>query len=213
MAKFITQMEHTEEGAKLTLTEEQEKNCRIVYRRSENKPEHYVFAGLWNPETEYPDDHVIVPLRSTYEGLSKPYDAGTVFVNVIGSHNDELPQGTSSWIDIIKDNLPDNYDCSICCAVRNKRFKKENGVEQEIEMCCTGNGKAVVGGHVIMDTIYPDTVAEWGKVCLLPICKAHNTGPGHGGGYYMRLEREMQAVVLQNYLHASKIEAALAANV
>lgn len=210
MAKFLTHTEHTEEGAKLILTEEQEKNCRVVYRRSEENPEHFVFAGLWNPEAEYPDDHVIVPLRSVYDGLSKEYQAETVFVNVVGSSKDPRPSDVKSWIELIKSKLS-GYTVGTCCAKRNKNYDIKT--DQEIRMTCTDGGTNVVGGHVLIETKNPRPENEGGHVWLLPICKAHNTGAEGGAGYYMKLGRAMKAVGLKNYLKKSVVEAALAEEV
>lgn len=188
MARFLTHMEHTEEGAKLTLTEEQEKNCRVVYRRSEEDPEHFVFAGLWNPEAEYPDDHVIVPLRSTYKGVGDEYDEGTAFANIIDSRDDPCTEG--SWIKVIRDHLPDGYDVEPCCAEKDTFYDINTDTVMPGRQCTPGENN-IVGGHVIMETKTPSRVREESEVCLLPICRAHNTGPGHGGSYYMRLRRKM----------------------
>lgn len=207
MAKFLTHMEHTEEGAKLMLTEEQEKNCRVVYRRSEEDPEHFVFAGLWNSEQEYPDDHVIVPLRSVYDGLSREYNAETAFVNVLGSSKDPRPSDVTSWIDLITSKLS-GYITNTCCAQRDKNY--DIRTDNKIDMKCTNGGFDVVGGHVLIGTKIPKHVGEGGKVWLLPICHAHNTGAESGGGYYMKLGRVMKAVGLKDYLKRSQVETALA---
>jgi hypothetical protein len=91
------------EGAKLRLTAEIEQNCKVVYRRI---GENHMFAGLWNPNVaEYPDDCLIVPVTSTYAGLSDEFNAATIFANIIGSDQDEKAKfngSTENWIELLR---------------------------------------------------------------------------------------------------------------
>ncbi len=198
---FLNSLPHTDFGAKLELTAEQEEKCRVVYKVSESDPNKYVFDSLWNPDEDYSDDCYIVPLRSTYVGLSEEYAAGTCFANVIGSTPDS--RYSVSWIEVIRRAYAtdrSNYNCSTCCA-QNLVFDDKNNQPFNIDCDTT-----ICGAHVLMGETKSREVDEGGDVFLLPLCNNHNTYNKNnetynwGSGYYMQLNRPMKAVKLSGYM-------------
>ncbi len=63
---FLSTLPSTEEGAKLELTEEIEQNCKVVYKLTDDGGAE--FFDLWNPETDYSDEYVIVPVMPMRTG-------------------------------------------------------------------------------------------------------------------------------------------------
>jgi hypothetical protein len=78
---FLNNISPTEEGAELVLSKEQEEYCRVVYKLDEEK--NGIFYGLWNPDEDYSDEYVILPLRSVFKE-TRPLSKGTHFANIIG---------------------------------------------------------------------------------------------------------------------------------
>lgn len=207
--KFIFGIPHTKHGAQLDLTEEEKFMCRVVYKPSEKNPEIYKPYALWDPETEYPEDCIAIPIQSVSGGLDDEYSAGTAFANVEGSSKDHLPPKSGSWIKMLQDaykaaarNGEGDYDASTCCAENNVIYDYNNN---PIGNFTCGNG--MVGGHVLMGAEQSGPGDDNGTVHLLPICHNHNlsrlgTPRGAGTGYYMRLSRAMKPLILHNYLHS-----------
>lgn len=88
MAYFLDNYPVSDNCAELELTEEQEKYCRVVYKL-DDKGDAY-FSELWNPDSAYSDEYVIVPV--TLIGITPTtLDPNIFFVpiksfaNVIGS--------------------------------------------------------------------------------------------------------------------------------
>lgn len=206
---FLNNLPHTEFGAKLELTAEQEEKCRVVYKLSASDPNKYIFHSLWNPDGKYPDDCYIVPLRSTYDGLSDEYANGTCFINISKSTYD--PKYTMpgwiydvSWIEVIRRAYAAgkvNYNCSACCA-QNLVIDTINNNKFTIN--CSGT---ICGAHVLINETMSKEVEKGGNVFLLPLCDNHNTYDKNnnvkyywGTGYYMKLSRPMKAVKLKGYM-------------
>lgn len=218
--KFLNHLPHTEFGAKMNLTEEQEKNCKVVYRLSEEEPDVYVFDGLWDSEATYPDECIIVPLRSTAVNKSNRPD-GYIFSNVIDSKNDPKPHDPSSedpkvkysnWLKVFEDNGI-NYDG--CKTDGNFYSPKDDHAftPQEAgktELTCNSS---MVGGHVIPGKIAQE-VQEGENVELIPICSHHNSYAiheqseatnGNGTGFYMKLEGPTDILELIGYFRSNDI--------
>lgn len=197
-------MPTTVEGAKLQLTQEQEARFRVVYRKTKDEQGAY-FADLWNPDTDYTDEFIIVPLRSVYDGVTGPLAIGTKFANVEGSTNDPKHKETS-WIELLRKHLP-KEDAASCCAEHDKIYvgnSQDESDKRTKEFRCN---ETLVGGHVILQATNSSTVDEGGNVHLLPICGKHNTFyyTGTGAGYYMKLARQMSAVKLKSYFQLSAL--------
>lgn len=210
---FLNHLPHTEFGAKLELTAEQEEKCRVVYKASSENKNICAFHSLWNPDEKYPDDCYIVPLRSTYDGLSDEYANGTCFINISKSTYDPkyIISGWKydvSWIEVIRRAYAAgkvNYSCSTCCA-QNLVIDIRNN--NQFTLNCGGN---IYGAHVLMNETMSKEVKEWGNVFLLPLCNNHNTYDKNnnekyhcGTGYYMKLNRPMKAVKLKGYMKKPK---------
>lgn len=203
---MITNMPTTVEGAKLQLTQEQEARFRVVYRKTKDEQGAY-FADLWNPETDYTDEFIIVPLRSVYDSVTDPLDIGTTFANVEGSTHDPR-HGVTSWIQLLKVCLQNEYDVTSCCAEQNKIYIGDSQDGSDDKTRGFSCNDTIVGGHVILQATNSSSVDEGGYVHLLPICHKHNTfryTGGTGAGYYMKLEREMKAVKLKSYFQLSAL--------
>lgn len=213
--KFLFGIPHTKHGAQLDLTEEEKFLCRVVYKPSEKNPEIYKPYALWDPETEYPEGCIAIPLQSTYGGLDDEYAKGTTFVNVLGSsrpNKDPLAHlnDSDSWIKLIKEaykieaEKPDgkDYEANSCCAEENTIYNSDNDIPVSGFTCC----RRMIGGHVLMNKTEAAYGEDNGTVNLLPICNNHNTSQKcskhQGNGYYMKLTRPMKPLILNNYQHS-----------
>ena len=202
---MFVNMPATVEGTKLQLTKEQEERCRVVYRKTKDEKGAY-FEDLWNPDMSYADEFIIVPLKSIYGGVTDILPVGKNFANVAGSTNDPKPPGYKYWIDFLRYNQDlKGLDVKSCCAELDIIYKgnSQDEIVKDTEgFRCGGN---TVGGHVILDATNSSTVVSdgTGTVHLLPICNHHNIfnygNERSGKGYYMKLNREMRAVILNNY--------------
>ncbi|MGN0684449.1 MAG: hypothetical protein ACI4JY_12300 [Oscillospiraceae bacterium] len=189
MAYFLDNFPVSNKCAALELTEEQEKYCRVVYKLDDE--DGASFAGFWNPEEEYSDEYVILPLRST-GATPYPVSAGTQFANVIGSTNDPRIGG-NTWIKLWEDVANGGNDASCCCT--DGKFYNL-GVSG-----CSPKG-TLKGGHVILNATVASKIDPGGDVYILPICSRHNSyrGPqGPGTGYYMKLDKDTTALILKGY--------------
>lgn len=190
-------LEPTESGITLELTFEQEHNCKVVYKETEDG-QGYAFCGLWDnrPEAEYSDEHIIVPLRSVYD-CDIPYTSRDIFANIIDSDPDHCP--ASSWLQLFRDH---NIPCTTC--VTDGTFydsRDQTGRTYFTGLSCGGG---MVGGHVI-NSFNAASVAQGSYVLLLPICKHHNsyctdnTGR-NGSGFFMMPRQRGYAIQLRGYL-------------
>lgn len=206
--RFINHLPHTEFGATLNLDEEQEKMCKIVYKLSEKYPDRYVFYGLWNPEKDYSDEYVILPIRSTAaKKISKP--AGYEFANIIDSKYDPKIKG-QSWLALLSSN---GIACN-CCMTDGRFYNPKDGTVFTTKK--DGGALAcntwMVGGHVYpgrqnvkFDAFQRETVE------LIPICSHHNSyslgdGNGNGEGFFMKLKQNMDILQLENYMNRNAID-------
>ena len=210
MAIFLKNAPPTEEGAKLDLTAEMEENCKVVYKMDGEGGA--VFAEHWNSQTEYSDEYVILPVRSAYYGITqREYTRGEAFANVEGSTSDPC-HGATSWIQLLIKNLGQYYDCTTCCA-QNGYINLYNDSQKRIDAC--NDNVQLVGGHIMPpynanEDLYPrsGTLNRGNYLVMLPICNRHNTHyeTGTGAGYYMRLRRNMRAMILSGYLQAPHLQ-------
>lgn len=189
----------------LKLTAEQEELCKVVYRKSGKPGEPAVFDGLWHPDAEYSEEHLIVPITSAFDEVVS-LKAGQEFVNVIWSKKDPLyyDSGThafvKSWRDALKNQ---NIDTSKCCA-EPCWYSTGDSTKHDLS-CCT----EIIGGHVLIDVQCAQVGITDGTVYLLPICKTHN-GMNNSGtkGFpskeqcqkYMKLCKDINAIKLKNYM-------------
>lgn len=214
---FLANAPLTEEAKGLGLTAELQDSCRVVYEK-DPKGEGYVFHSLWHPQGEYGEDHIIMPVGSTYNGLTGVIPAGTEFANISGSSHDPKyphprnPSWSISWIELIRRayRAKDEDYIDECCAERNKiYFTDPREGEKETAIECTNGGVGgntketyMQGAHVILGTENKSPGRD-ANVLLVPLCIAHNTCEamgGYGTGYYMKLGRALRAVKLKGYL-------------
>lgn len=206
--RFINHLPHTEFGASLNLNEEQEKMCKVVYKLSEKYPDRYIFHELWNPEKDYSDEYVILPVRSIdAQKISRP--AGYEFSNIVDSKNDPKV-GEKSWLELLRNN---GIACD-CCKTDGNFYNPNDGTAFKTKkngepLNCSNN---IVGGHV-----YPGRYnvkfdkKDHETVELVPICSHHNTyslgdGNGTGKGFFMKLGQSMNILQLINYLNRNAID-------
>ncbi len=192
-------LEPTLLGAKLNLTYEQEHMCKVVYKKDSEGDGHF-FDSLWDAsgETQYNDDYIIVPFRSTYSGKFD-FDVGWQFVNIIGSAGDPKPVDPKTgkrpniWIPILRDN-----GCTVnCCVTDGKFYLTDTNAHDGIHVC---NTPSLVGGHVITGE-RPQRVALGGSVNLVSICQQHNvTGNSETNQHYMRAGVKGIGALLANYM-------------
>lgn len=190
-------LEATEEGKALNLTFEQEHTCKVVYKPAKDG-NGYVFSELWDvrPQSTYPDDHIIVPVRSVYEGTFS-YRANDIFANIIGSKDDHCP--ASSWIQLLIDQ---GINCSQCVMDNTFYDSRDHTGRTYFKDYQCGNG--IIGGHLI-NSFEADTVRKGASVLMLPICHNHNscctdnTGR-NGSGFYMMPKKAGIGIRLKGYL-------------
>ncbi|MBD5144310.1 MAG: hypothetical protein HDT21_00055 [Ruminococcus sp.] len=183
MLKHIS-MPYTQNGAALTLTAEQEENCRVLYKHI--KDDLYEFAGLYDPEKkdhEYPDGMLELPVRSVSGGV-RYVAAGTSVWNVVGSSGDPWNgDHNTNWLEIwgtevAKAGHPQEAKCYVSGSAGKK--------------CCID----LCGGHMV-DT--PNTnpgLGVNGVVFIIPICKAHNIWRNTKE---MTVSEDVWALVLNRY--------------
>lgn len=224
-ALFLDTLPHTEEGAKLILTEEQERLCRVVYRL--DKDGGASFAGLWNSKNEYTSEYIIAPIRSVFLGSRQDINRGTNFANILMSSKDPRPKEfdkvqINSWLDILR-----YVGCNVdeCCAT-NEIYDCETNeiIESIVAYQNDRSGEPILdifkcnnnymdGGHVLINAKFPEEVLEDTTVYLLPICHPHNTtfrsilDPRWGADYYMKLKQNTTAAMLFAYLKSSLLKA------
>lgn len=216
MAYFLDNYPISEECANLVLTEEQEKNCRVVYKLDDEGGAH-IFEP-WNPDVKYSDKYVVFTIRST--GAKRVLlRAGTKFANVINSVNDPRVDGKNwlkLWLDItgtrfINECVTDN---NFYCIGKDQKeysykmiyypkYKSSLGQREESFEAATCFG-SMVGGHIIIDTTSAAYVAPGGRVFILPICDKHNVAHKEldsrwGTGFYMKLSCDTKAAQLENF--------------
>ena len=226
-ALYLANAPMTAQALELGLTAEEWDKCRVVYEKDKDS-DGYVFHSIWHPKGKYGGEHIIMPVGSTYVGLTNEFPAGTCFANVQWSSGDiqyddpDFPAYLKfklSWIKLIKKAYAAHaeacrkagrevkvYDADLCCAERDTIYHSDGSPEFIFE--CThggtpGDGYFLQGAHVLMGATASGTVPKGGYVYLLPLCIEHNTyvleGHSSGTGYYMKLERPMRAVMLGGY--------------
>ena len=217
MAYFLDNYPVSENCGSLELTEEQEKNCRVVYKLDDEGGAY--FSGLWDPDVEYSDEYVIVPLRST-GGKVNTIGWKTCFANVIGSKDDPKPPGQTSWISYWKSLTGESgsscstdgkfYYINRACEMSYTKifYPEEIDGQYEDTLVMAECSKTIVGGHTIIAKA-ANTVPPGGKVYIIPICDKHNLCypkrySNWGTGFYMKLKKDTQAIELQGYLRNVK---------
>lgn len=223
MAYFLDNYPISEECVNLVLTEEQEKNLRVVYKLDNEGGA--CFDGFWIPEAEYSDEYVIVPIRSTGFTVTdldpkSPFFKITSFANVIGSKDDPKIDG-KSWKELWKVKANSGKEPTNCSSdgffytligeseipLNRITMPRYNDITRNWEYydedaTCSGS---IVGGHIIVNAINAATVAEGsGSVYIIPICNKHNiaftNGKRFGEGFYMKLRERTNALKLRGYL-------------
>ncbi|MCH5197068.1 MAG: hypothetical protein J1F28_10145 [Oscillospiraceae bacterium] len=221
MAYFLDNYPVLENSNALSLTQEQEEFCRVVYKLNENGDAY--FSELWNPDKDYSDEYVVVRLKST--GGKFVYLEPKNIANVINSGGEPKPAGVNSWLKFWLDKTGTRGGVSQCSTdsyfyysdgneekryerilfpVEDSRGKND---DQEINAACCG---LLVGAHIIYDKTEAAEVEEGGEVYIIPICEAHNKchpivpygkpAMRWGTGYYMKLRGATKAVKLIGYL-------------
>jgi hypothetical protein len=194
-------LEASKKGTELQLTFQQEQQCKAVYKKHADK-EGYHFHALWNPNRDYGDEYVILPLRSVYDG-TMDYDGGDVFANIIGSTDDER-HGVSAWLDLFRDHGIACDSCVTDTYFYTEKPNPETGEMEEVYFTDYRCGGGMVGGHVVGGESACE-MPEGASVFLMPICHNHNScctdGSGkNGAGFYMHAAASGKAVKLKNYM-------------
>lgn len=177
-------------GAQLELTDEQKKNCKVLYRHIKNGL--HEFAGMYNPDIpdeKYPDGIIALPLTSVYNSMQL-LSEGQIIYNVKGStrdpwYNKEYPLH-KAWTEIWQKKITkEGYDDKLECYV------------QESEAECKGT---IIGGHIVLkeSEIKPEEAYPVGDingvVYIVPICSSHNHRKGG-----MILCKDVHAMLMDKY--------------
>lgn len=188
----------TEKGAALRLSEEH----RVVYEKCGDDA--YRFKCAYDPENEYEDDCIIVPLTSVYED-TETWRAGTAFVNVLSSSGDHgYKDGKQqTWHDMANAvGIP-----WICHEEKDGFYDCFSGQRMSgADYCCGSN---VCGGHVVPGTV-PHRLDVGDTVYIVPICTRHNSKnvphiipeptPGNGNGFFMKMASTAKVIRLSGYM-------------
>jgi hypothetical protein len=162
------------------LSPKMEEELRLVYQNG-------VFREAFDPNVEYGEDVEIVDIRSTYGG-EMFLQEGTDFANVIGSTNDPLVKGQTSWRGLWESKFG---PATICTS-----FHFPNNFP------C---GTTLFGGHVILGQEARKIQAgESGVVLIMPICVQHN----NNNIVYMSALQNQRAIVLNKYLEVKSLPGA-----
>ena len=176
MALFLEHFPQTEEGKKLSdiIAKEILDNCRLVYRKDEES-DGYLFKSQWNPNENYDEDDIILPVQSVFKQMIEITQTIN-FANVIGSTGDK-PIGDdgkvrSSWLALLREKYAEwnkthgtNYKADQCCTDGCFYRGGENDVNDTSKTC---NSTSMVGGHVILNTDTSKEVTKGWDVDLLP---------------------------------------------
>lgn len=175
----------TSKGKELSLTAEQEKNCKVLYRKNEDNL--YEFAGFYDPDIpdeDYPDGFIALCVNSVFGGIER-LEKGTAVYNVIGSTHDPWNNiKNPSWIAIWEQQL------------------KEKGHPNDKKCYVAGSAgifcnNSIYGGHVVKQV--QDTRPSPGVngiVHIVPICNAHNNRSNINA---MTISEDVYALVLNKY--------------
>lgn len=225
MAYFLDNYPTSEECANLVLTEEQEKNCRVVYKLDDEGGA--CFDGFWYPKAEYSDEYVIVPIRSTGCTVvtlypSSPFAAVKSFANVIGSGEDHLID-SKWWIELWSEKCNGGVRPNACSSdgkfyaksgrsetlLKDVIFPYYNEAERKwnYPVSTADCSPSLVGGHILVNAEAASTAPRGsGTVHIIPICSKHNIaiaepGRSFGTGFYMKLGGVTSALKLKGYLN------------
>jgi hypothetical protein len=177
-------------GSQLNLTDEQKKNCKVLYKHIKNGL--HEFAGIYNPDIldeEYPDGIIALPVASVYNRMELLKE-NLVIYNVEGSTKDpwynEDYQHHKPWIKIWEGKI------------------KKEGYNDKTECYVNGSGAEckgwIIGGHIVLDESeikptekYPVEDID-AVVYIVPICNSHNH---RSGG--MTLCKDVHAMLMDKY--------------
>jgi len=221
MAIKLVTLPPTEFGAKLAINSDED--FRVVYRPSERNPDFYIYHELWYPDEDYPDGYIAVPLNSVFGG-TQTFAKDTVFANVEGSSRDPKPINPNdpqkkrydSWRKLMKDKIS-NY--TTCCAEKDTVYNSSTQ-QRDTRFICTNEGKEdysegiyMQGAHVLMNETASRKPPEGSTVYMLPLCLNHNIFDkitGHyGTGYYMKLRRAQEVIILNGFIPTLTIQNAI----
>lgn len=176
----------TAEGAKLNFANNEEYGA--VYEESEDG---FVFRCSYDPQKDYGEKCVILPLTSVYSGTEE-WNAGDEFANVLESSSDHgiYEEKPKKWHEICtavgipwkcceaKDEF---YDCFSGTRVTDAKYKCD---------------LIIIGGHVHKGR-RPSTLTRNSEVYIIPICHNHNSKnvphsppyetKGNGNGFFMKV--------------------------
>lgn len=210
----------TEQAKELGLTKEILENCQVVYVKDENSGG-YVFHSLYQSGIKCEQEHMVLPVGSTYNGLSEEYPAGTCFANAKETTYDPKYRDPGaafdvSWIELLRRAYRGTgYSVECCCAERDIIYRAGSNDDKIPGFICTNGGvprydkdksKRIYlhGAHVFMGVKENFEPADDGSVYLLPLCAAHNictlVSTTYGQGYYMKLGVPMKAVMLKGFM-------------
>lgn len=200
----------TKASAMLNLSDEIADMHRIVYETTDDG-EGYVFSGIYDPEIEYRDNSIIVPLNSVFLKTDN-WLQGTEFANVLGSSNDKghYHGKSKSWKEIYQ-------------ALKLPWMPYEDGkfydsvYDYELtdpEFTCSIGPNDPYGGHVVKGTTPKRLPAGINvEVYIVPICHSHNSKcvnhssatPGQGNGFYMKMKNSQKVVLMTSYLSEEEV--------
>lgn len=213
----LVRLSPTKAGAELNLSRDVIDNCRVVYQKIADGL--YVFGGGYDPNIDYGEDCVNVPVSSVYDGMER-WTAGKRFANVLGSgkkgNTDKGTYGGKpiTWHELYNAlGLPwepyEEKDHFYDCRNINTLYKPGDSSYR-----CSS---IVVGGHVIGGT-EPICLYEYDNVYIVPICSHHNSKNvphsdasgenetrGNGNGFYMQMAQTRDVVRMRNYLHLDRL--------
>lgn len=200
MAIILKNAPKTEEGRKLNLSKEDEEKYRLVFRINKESKDIEI-CDIWNPETSYSNDCVIVPITSTYQGI-KTMPVGTEVRNVLKSTKDPLYNKSLTWIQLIESVYRDKgitENARTCCLDENAYSKNDDN-----PTLVNHHGDAdIVGGHMVEGKDTDNNIATGSSFYLLHICRSHNQKKYDN--CYFKVKAATTALVMDDFLLPPKM--------
>lgn len=168
-------------GHALALTDEQETNCKVIYREADSS---YSFEGFYNPDIpdeKYPDGLAAFSLRSSFYQCVA-IAGNTQIYNVINSsydtYRDPLPPTVSkTWLNVWCQNVI-QYDAALdqTQPLPGGAFHNNHTLQSYVTGPNLPRDRTdIVGGHVVTNQNQQDAPVG-SNVYLVPIYRSFNSG-------------------------------------
>lgn len=182
----------TKEWESVGLGKKYDEKCKVVYQRKYKDGDAY-FLEFWNPEKEYGENCIVVPVSST-PGRLIPIYQGSIIRNVSNTTKDPNPC-SNSWIALMREMYQKSgysLDTLCFCSSQNSICQINYGKFVSIPHDHSG---VICGAHVYVGD-------DRNNVYLVPLCNSHNHYSIDENTYFMVLAHNVMGLELINCIHA-----------